>query len=110
MIYKKRPSEVTGLWCRHDKVFYFLETGVHSIRNPLDRIRNTLIMRGLVPFSEKNVMLHEEPLIKMTMAEALEKDYEVDCVYLNPHVEKQILAERDGKTIGGRKNPWAKGS
>jgi|14BtaG_2_1085337.scaffolds.fasta_scaffold00028_70 hypothetical protein len=107
MIYKKRPSEIQGLWCRSDKTFYFLETGHHSVRNPLDRIRNTLTTRGLVPLQTERLLLNEEPLLKMSLAVAQEKDYEVDWIYLNPHVQAQVEAERAGGDGLGRKNPWA---
>ena len=106
MIYKKKPSEILGLWCRSNKTFYFLESGLHSIRNPLDRIRNSLVTRGLVPLEPTGTKLNEEPLVKMSMAEAEERGYDIDCLYLNPHVQKQVEDEREGKTIGSRPNPW----
>lgn len=105
MIYKKKSNQIQGLWCRKDKTFYYLETGVHSVRNPLDRIRSTLITKGLVDIDITGIRLHEEPLLKMTMAEAEERDYQVEAIYLNPHVRAQVEASKNG----GHKpasNPW----
>jgi hypothetical protein len=107
MIYKKKKSEVTGLWCRKDKKFYYLETGIHSIRNPLDRIKNSLISRGILEWDITGTKRYEEPVLKMTWAEAEERGYESEPIYLNQHVENQIKQDRAGK-LPARKNPWKK--
>ena len=106
MIYKKKRSEVQGLWCRKNKTFYYLETGIHSVRNPIDRIRNSLVTRGLLEWDIKGTKRHEEPVVKMTWAEAEERDYKVECLYLNPHVQLQVEAAKDGKAPR-QKNPWS---
>ena len=105
MIYKKKRSEVQGLWCRKNKKFYYLETGVHSIRNPLDRIKNSLVTRELLEWNISGTRRHEEPVIKMSWAEADERGYEVECIYLNPHVKTQVEAAKNKKSTNAN-NPW----
>lgn len=105
MIYKKKRSEVQGLWCRSDKKFYYLETGIHSVRNPLDRIKATLITRGALVYDIMGTRLHEEPVVKMTWAEAEERGYENEAIFLNPHVKAQVDADRTGNTPISS-NPW----
>lgn len=107
MIKNKKPKDIKGLWCRSDNKFYYLESGIHSIANPLARVQTTLVSRGLIEWSMEGTQLHEEPVKMMTMAEALEKNYETTPVYLNQHVKNQVAA------VGGDKptlseNPWSK--
>ena len=105
MVYKKKRSEVQGLWCRKNKTFYYLESGNHSIRNPLDRIKTTLISRGLLSWSVSGTKLHEEPIIKMSWAEADERGYTAEPIYFNQHVQAQAEAEQQPK--GPNKSPWS---
>ena len=105
MIYKKKRSEVQGLWCRKNKKFYYLETGVHSIRNPLDRIKSSLVTRELLEWNINGTRRHEEPEVKMSWAEAEERGYEVECIYLNPHVKAQIEDLKSDKPTSVN-NPW----
>jgi hypothetical protein len=105
MIYKKRRSEVQGLWCRKDKVFYYYESGHHSVRNPLDRIKTTLISRNLLTWSVGGTRLHEEPIVKMSWAEAEERGYVVQPMYFNNHVKEQAEAEQQPQ--GSSKSPWS---
>ena len=106
MIYKKKHSDVQGLWCRKDKKFYYLESGIHSIRNPLDRVKSSLMTKGLLEWDVKGTVRHEEPVIKMSWAEAEERGYEIECIYLNPHVKLQVEAAKESKTTG-LNNPWS---
>ena len=104
MIYKKRRSEVQGLWCRKDKIFYYYESGPHSIRNGLDRIKSVLISRGLLSWSVSGTRLHEEPVVKMSWAEAEERGYDVQPIYFNSHVKTMV--EADMQPRGPSKSPW----
>jgi hypothetical protein len=102
MIGKMKHTDVTGIWLRENKTFYYLETLIHSVRNPLDRIKGTLIAQGLLSLSERVGVVHEEPFIKMTWAEAEEKGYKVEVIYLNDHVKK--IATKESSTA----SPWKK--
>ena len=105
MIYKKKRSEVQGFWCRKNKKFYYYESGVHSVRNPLDRIKNTLVSRGLLIWDPTGTKRHEEPVVKMSWAEAEERGYEVEAIYFNAHVKAQVEADQGGKSPAS--NPWS---
>lgn len=105
MVYKQKRSQVQGLWCRKNKTFYYFESGAHSIRNPLDRIKTTLISRGLLAWSTAGTKLHEEPIIKMSWAEAEERGYKVEPIYFNNHVRSQAEAEQQPQ--GNGKSPWS---
>jgi len=104
MIYKKKHSEVQGLWCRKNKVFYYFESGVHSIRNPLDRIKNTLVSRGLLAWDIEGTKLHEEPVVRMSWAEAEERGYKAEAIYFSSHIKAQVEMAQGGKKP--TKNPW----
>jgi len=104
---KKTPGQIHGLWCRANKKFYYLECGLHTVRNPLDRLRNSLRSRNLVGFSERGFGVNEEPLVRMTLATAQEKDYEFEPIYLNPHIQAQVEAA-GGSVTQEVKNPWRK--
>lgn len=105
MIYKKKHSEVQGLWCRKNKTFYYYESGNHSIRNPLDRIKNTLVSRGLLTWDLGGTKLHEEPVVMMSWAAAEERGYQVEPIYFSDHIKAQVLASQGG--IKPSQNPWS---
>jgi hypothetical protein len=105
MIYKQKRTEVQGLWCRANKTFYYLETGVHSVRNPLDRIKGVLMTKGLLEWSISGTKLNEEPIKKMSWADAEERGYAVQVLYLNAHVQKMVESGGDAN-IPAKANPW----
>ena len=105
MIYKKKRSEVLGLWCRANKKFYYFETGLHSVRNPLDRIKTTLVSRGLLEWDPSGTKRHEEPVVQMSWAEAEERGYEVESIFLNAHVQAQVEEAKTKKSF--TRNPWS---
>jgi len=107
MIYKSKKSEVQGLWLRANKKFYYLETGIHSIRNPMDRIKSGLISRGLLEWDVTGTKRYEEPVVKMSWAEAEERGYESEPLFLNKHVKTQVELDQKGK-LAPYKSPWNK--
>ena len=103
----KRPEKIQGYFCRADGKFYYLDAGRHTVRSPLDRIRSSLLARGLAPASEEPLMSHEAPLRVMNLDEALREKYPVECIYLNHHVG-QVEANKDVSPTVSSQNPWAK--
>lgn len=96
-------KETSGLWCRSDNTWYYLESGPHIKSNSIDKVKNVLISRGKITYSIGGPRLHEEPYLVMNLAEAKNKGYEIVPVFLNKHVQKVFEAEVETKAT---KSPW----
>lgn len=92
-----KKSNVYGVWCRKNKTFYYLETGSHYVMDPIQRIIRVLRTKELIdddvvgPPKKQG----EEDYILMTWADAEEKNYEVEVMYLNNNVKKAVLNSSD---------------
>jgi hypothetical protein len=93
----KKPHKKQGIWCRKNKTFYYLETGGLSVTNEQDTLRRTLIARGLIKYDVRGSFEHEEPYLRMTLAEAKNKNYEIEIIYLNNHIAKVIKDKKEKK-------------
>lgn len=94
--------EVTGILCKKDRTFYYLETGHHSPRNVVDRLRGLLINRGLISYHREDPSDRSAPYLIMSLAEAKDKGVDVEVVYLNKHIEKTVKSQVEKK----QSNPW----
>ena len=92
-----------GLWCRSDKTWYYLESGVASQLNATARIQSALIAKGKIVYDPTGTKLNEEPFKVMTYAEALEKEYKVKPIFLNPHIKK---IHEQKQQSAAKKTPW----
>jgi hypothetical protein len=59
--------------------------------------------RDLISYHRTDPNKRDAPYKIMTLEEAQEKNLDIECIYINKHVEKIITAEKE-KTGG---NPWA---
>ena len=96
----KNKADIWGVWARETKTFYYLESGAHSISNPVDRILNILITKEVIMLRPTKSQLHREPYKLMTLAEAEEKEYTVETIYLNKIVEDQAKKKQEHKLSG----------
>lgn len=99
-----KPARIDGIWCRSDRKFYYLESGAISVRNPVEKLRNMLIARGLIEFSTDTNWKNEEPYLLMNMQAAQDKNYDVQVVYINKHVKEMCETEQAPTPAKG--NPW----
>lgn len=83
----KKPSEIKGLLVPANKTFYYLETGVIKVSNPLDRILKVLLAKDIVTYTGTKDDFTDEKYKMMTLQEAQEKGYTVETLYLNPHIK-----------------------
>lgn len=75
-----------GLYLYSTKTFYYLEAGDNFIGNTLDRVRKTLIQRGLIQGladTSTNALSYDI----LTYEEALKKDYETKPIFISNHIK-----------------------
>lgn len=96
-------NDTEGLWCREDRVWYYLEHGDHSITNPINHIKNTLIARGKITFDITGVKRNKEPYLRMSYAEAKEKDFECKPIFLNAHIRQVYESQEEERQ---KLSPW----
>lgn len=87
------PSDdKVGLWLREDNVFYYLETGRIMVGDEIERIRKTLLSRDKkVLQGDKDSAVGGTPTKKMYAAEAREKQYKMEPIYLNSFIRRQFV-------------------
>lgn len=96
-------DRTSGLWCRSDNTWYYLETGPHLQANPIRRVKSTLISRGKIKYDIGGVKRNQEPYILMSHDEAKEKGCEIKAIFLNAHIQKVFEAEQQNKAVD---SPW----
>lgn len=92
-----------GIYCVRDKKFYYLESGKVHVANTIDRLKQTLIKRGLIEFTDKS-FLDTDAYKVLTCRDAKLADHELVPIYISNHVRKSIL-EAD-KQKSDKKTTW----
>lgn len=82
-------NKTTGIYLPDNKTFYYLETGQYWSGNSIDRIKKTLIQRGLMNISLDG---KPSPYSIITYHDFISKypNYEVKPIYISKHIESMI--------------------
>lgn len=82
-------NKTTGIYIPDRRTFYYLETGEHWSSNNIDRIKKTLVQRGLISIS-----LDGKPSVYniITYNDFTSKypNYEVKPIYISKHIESML--------------------
>ena len=102
----KKPAEIQGLLIPANKTFYYMETGVIKVVNPVDRIMKVLLAKDIITYTGTKEDVTEEKYRLMTLQEAQEKGYAIETLYLNSHVKansSETPTAETGKITWGKK-------
>ena len=101
----RNPRELKGIYVKDRKTFFYLETAGKPCRSPLDKLRSVLMQRGILEYDmqSERLTIYNEPYSILTYANAEEKQYEIQVVYLNPHVEKLMTEQKVEESV---RSPW----
>ena len=102
--YAMRDNDL-GIYCQKEKKFYYLETGSVYVSNTIDRIKKTLITRGLIEFTD-NTFLDTERYNVMSCKDAKLKDYNMQAIYISKHVEQTLQEQEEQSTSKKKKTNW----
>ncbi len=86
---KDLDRKQTGVYCKKDRTFYYLETGAIHLSNTTSRVISTLKSRGLIVQTTDTKGDYELFEI-MTIGEAIDKEFAIKRIYLNHHVKKML--------------------
>jgi hypothetical protein len=92
-----------GIYCLKDKTFYYLESGKVYVSNTIDRIKKTLISRGLIEFSPESHHLSQNYKI-VTCRDAKLEDYTMQPIYISANVRKYLEENTEKEATGS----WGK--
>ena len=81
-----------GVYLHKEKVFYYLEAGDNYIGNTVERVRKTLIQRGLITASVGNITTVDYTIISIKQAKM--KDYILKPIYLSKHIQNIYQQEQ----------------
>ena len=100
-----QKDNITGIWCRKDETFYYLETGQSLRASNLDKLRNILVSRGLITYVFNNPRYREATYKIMTYKDAVKAKHEIKAVYVNEHIRSALaIKEKEEETT----SPWVK--
>lgn len=85
-----------GIYCLANKKFYYLETGKVYVANTIDRLKKTLVKRGLIEFSDQSFINTEDYKV-ISCREAKLSDLEMNPIYISNHVKKTIEENKESK-------------
>ena len=88
-----QKKNIQGIWCRETNKFYYFETGRSPGHNNVDRLRTILTSRDLIKANPLGPSYGEEPYLIMSLSEAEKKEYEVEVIYMNSHIEAMAKEE-----------------
>lgn len=82
-------NRTTGIYIPEKKTFYYLETGDYWSGNSIDRIKKTLVQRGLI-----NISLDGKPSLYSVISyndfTSKYPNYEVKPIYISKHIESML--------------------
>jgi hypothetical protein len=90
-----------GIWCRKDKIFYYLETGGIT-PNSVDKVRSSLISLGKITYYKDDPNDREPTYKIITLQEAQENEYEIKALNLTQNIKNSALKREDIIP----ENPW----
>ena len=85
-----------GIYLQTEKVFYYLEGGNNYIGNSVERVRKTLIQRGLILPSIGNLTSIDYTVVSIKYAK--NNNYNMKAIYLSKHIKKIYDLEPSGKS------------
>ena len=100
-----KPTDIVGYLVTENKTFYYLETGIIKIINPLDRVMKILLARDIITYDGTKEDIAETKYKAMTLHEAKEKGYKVEILYLNSHIKTNAVSIT---TPDNKKISWGK--
>ena len=89
-----------GIYCVKEKVFYYLETGNVYVANTIDRIKKTLIKRGLIEFTD-NTFIDTKNYKVFSCKDAKLKDMKMQPIFISKWTEKTV---KEGKLDKAKKS------
>ncbi len=89
-------DETPGLYLSEEKTFYYIVTGGRMGINPIDRLRNVLMQRGVLSYVRENPNSSKLPFRICKYEEVREREIQVHPIYATPHIQK--LAEEEAIT------------
>lgn len=105
MYKKQRPAETWGLWVRENRTFYYLVTGPAQVTFNGDKIRSVLIRRNIIHYNQGHRLTRgTEPYLQMTLEDAIDKQYDIERIFLNNHVKTIVEAQEAAQEEV--KSPW----
>ena len=91
----KMRDNSLGIYCIRQKKFYYLETGKVYVSNTVDRLKKTLVKRGLIEFTDQSFLDTDDYKV-VTCRDAKINDYEIVPIYISNHVRASVMqAEKD---------------
>jgi len=96
-----------GIWCRKDNTFYYLETGIASGQNNIERLKRILTQRGLIKYNTIDNHNRKNQIKVVRFEEAKKEGWPIKAVYLNKHIKAVIEAQSaENKNSSEDVNPW----
>lgn len=90
-------KNASGVFCKKDKKFYYLESGDNHVTNTVPRITKTLYARGVIELSGDNPYTYSEYEV-MKIKDAEEKGFELNPIYINDHVRSTQETKKEVET------------
>lgn len=94
-----------GIYCQRLRKFFYLETGKVYVSNTVDRIKKTLITRGLIEFTDKS-FLDTENYVVLSCKDAQLKDYDMEPIYISKWVQQTVEEEKANNKTKKKKSNW----
>ena len=94
-----------GVYCVNEKTFYYLESGKVYVAKTVDRLKKTLVKRGLIEFTDRTYLDTDSYKI-LTCRDAKLEDYKMVPIYISTHVKETATLdteEPEKKGTWGRK-------
>lgn len=93
-------DKIMGILFPTDRKFYYLERGVLSHANAIDKLRNILIARSLIRINDSGAFSPKTKV--MSLADAKYQGFEIEVIYINNHTKTSVTKEDSVPS----KSPW----
>ena len=101
----KKKHEIKGVYLIEEKTFYYLEAGSIKISNPVERILKSLVARSKLRYESTPRDMADIKTVIMSLAEAEEKKYNIEKLFLNQHIKKNtIVTPQENEKVSWLKN------
>ena len=75
-----------GIYLKKTKTFYYLEYGDNYVSNTLDRVKKTLVQRGLISAFLENSTKDIQYSV-LSLKEADQQNYDMTPIYISKHIQ-----------------------
>jgi hypothetical protein len=89
-------EKLFGVFCKKDKMFYYLESGDNHVVNTVPRITKTLFARGIIELDAEFPSTYTQYDV-LTIKEAKEKEMSMTPIFINDHVRKMMQEKEEVK-------------